>query len=37
MKSPLMFDLRNIYNPREMVDAGFDYRCLGRPYISLKR
>jgi UDPglucose 6-dehydrogenase len=33
MKTPLMFDLRNIYNPKEMAEAGFDYRCLGRPYI----
>lgn len=34
MKSPLMFDFRNIYNPKEMAEAGFDYRCLGRPYIK---
>ncbi len=31
MKTPLLFDFRNIYNPREMAGSGFDYRCLGRP------
>jgi len=33
MKVPLLFDFRNIYNPKEMAEAGFDYRCLGRPYV----
>ena len=33
MKHPLLFDFRNIYNPREMADAGFDYHCVGRPYV----
>lgn len=31
LKAPLMVDLRNIYNPEEMVEAGFDYHCVGRP------
>ncbi|NQU61975.1 MAG: UDP-glucose/GDP-mannose dehydrogenase family protein [Rhodospirillales bacterium] len=31
MKAPVMVDLRNIYNPREMAEAGFDYTCIGRP------
>jgi UDPglucose 6-dehydrogenase len=31
MKAPVMIDLRNIYNPAEMADAGFDYACVGRP------
>jgi len=26
----VMVDLRNIYNPEEMVDAGFEYYCIGR-------
>jgi UDPglucose 6-dehydrogenase len=34
MRAPLLFDFRNIYNPVEMAQAGFDYRCLGRPYIA---
>ncbi|WP_085905296.1 UDP-glucose dehydrogenase family protein [Kiloniella majae] len=31
LKSPIMIDLRNIYNPDEMKEAGFDYLCVGRP------
>ncbi len=31
MKEPVMVDLRNIYNPGEMAEAGFKYACLGRP------
>lgn len=31
MKSPSMVDLRNIYNPSEMANAGFDYESVGRP------
>ncbi len=30
MSKPIMVDLRNIYNPDEMVAAGFDYHCVGR-------
>ena len=32
MRSPVMMDLRNIYNPQEMQAAGFDYACVGRPF-----
>jgi UDPglucose 6-dehydrogenase len=28
---PLMVDLRNIYRPKEMMDAGFVYFSIGRP------
>ncbi len=31
MNDAVMVDLRNIYNPDEMVAAGFDYHCIGRP------
>ncbi len=31
MKSPVMVDLRNIYNPAEMSAAGFHYTSVGRP------
>ena len=31
LKSPVVVDLRNIYNPEEMRAAGFDYRSVGRP------
>ncbi len=30
LRCPVIVDLRNIYDPRAMRDAGFDYRCLGR-------
>ncbi len=30
MTAPVMVDLRNIYNPAEMVAAGFRYTCVGR-------
>lgn len=30
MAHPVMVDLRNIYNPDEMIAAGFDYYCIGR-------
>ena len=33
MKSPVMIDLRNIYDPDEMMAAGFDYACVGRQKI----
>jgi len=28
---PLMVDLRNIYRPKQMVEAGFTYVSIGRP------
>ena len=31
LKSPIMIDLRNIYEPTEMVERGFQYRSIGRP------
>lgn len=30
LKMPIIFDGRNIYNPKEMKEAGFIYRCIGR-------
>ena len=32
MRSPVMVDLRNIYKPEEMIDAGFQYTSIGRPH-----
>ncbi len=29
LKTPIMVDLRNIYDPNEMDEAGFDYHCIG--------
>ncbi|KAF0146524.1 MAG: UDPglucose 6-dehydrogenase [Rhodospirillaceae bacterium] len=35
LKEPVIVDLRNIYDPLEMVQAGFRYSCLGRPFSGL--
>jgi UDPglucose 6-dehydrogenase len=32
LRSPIVVDLRNIYDPVRMRARGFDYRCVGRPY-----
>ena len=34
LKNPIVIDLRNIYNPEEMRDAGFVYSCVGRREIG---
>ena len=31
---PLMVDLRNIYKPMEMAEAGFAYHSIGRPTVG---
>ena len=31
LKQPVMVDLRNIYGPQAMADAGFSYSSIGRP------
>ena len=36
MSNPVMVDLRNIYNPEEMVDAGFEYYSIGRTVENVK-
>jgi UDPglucose 6-dehydrogenase len=36
MKSPVMVDLRNIYRPDEMAEAGVDYHSIGRPQKAAK-
>ncbi len=30
LRRPAIVDLRNVYDPRVMAEAGFDYRCVGR-------
>ena len=30
MKGKIFLDLRNVYEPNEMNDAGFEYYCIGR-------
>jgi UDPglucose 6-dehydrogenase len=34
LKRPLMVDLRNIYTPREMLEAGFEYHSIGRTAVT---
>jgi len=36
LKKPVMVDLRNIYNPDDMIEAGFEYSSIGRPYPAKK-
>ncbi len=31
LRRPVVVDLRNIYNPAQMRDAGFEYHSIGRP------
>ena len=33
LKAPVVFDLRNIYEPEKMARLGFTYYCVGRPYV----
>ena len=33
MKSPVIFDGRNIYDPSEMKELGFAYYSIGRPTV----
>ena len=37
MAAPVLVDLRNIYNPDEMRDAGFTYSCIGRADAGRRR
>ncbi len=31
MRRPLVVDLRNVYEPEKMLEAGFEHHCVGRP------
>ena len=31
LKKPVLIDFRNIYNPKETIELGFDYYSIGRP------
>jgi len=34
LRRPILIDLRNIYEPAEMVNAGFSYSSIGRPILQ---
>jgi UDPglucose 6-dehydrogenase len=34
LKSPLMFDGRNLFEPENMAELGFVYEAIGRPYVE---
>ena len=36
LNNPILVDLRNIYNPKEMIDFGFNYFSIGRPTTLFK-
>jgi len=33
MRQPVIFDGRNLYNPRQMKSLGFTYQCIGKPAV----
>lgn len=35
LKSPLIFDGRNLYEPGKMANLGFEYYCIGRQHVSV--
>ena len=36
MRGTVLVDLRNVYDPVAMRQAGFHYHCVGRPESSLR-
>jgi len=34
LSAPILVDLRNIYSPDDMRQAGFEYYCVGRPTVT---
>jgi UDPglucose 6-dehydrogenase len=36
LKRALMVELRNIYRPAQMADAGFEYASVGRPFVKTR-
>ena len=37
LTAPVIVDLRNIYSPKDIEQAGFEYHCVGRPAVTRSR
>ncbi|SAK76908.1 UDP-glucose dehydrogenase [Caballeronia calidae] len=37
LKTPVIFDGRNLYEPESMTEMGIDYYAIGRPHVELDR
>ena len=37
LKTPVIFDGRNLYDPERVIESGLDYLCIGRPDRLLNR
>ena len=35
LRRPIVIDLRNVYEPKDMIAAGFSYSSIGRPVTNL--
>ncbi|PKQ71221.1 UDP-glucose 6-dehydrogenase [Aeromonas sobria] len=37
LNQPVIIDGRNLYNPRQLSELGFDYHAIGRPHLPAKK